>query len=106
MSNYTQRKTYEYHEATTDLSKHSWERFAQRLTHLTDAEQGLVREYAVEAADKSKGHTGVKVMSNVGGDVWAVVAGRTVKTIIVTTHGVHLDKTSQCNRYYIRPDAR
>lgn len=106
MNNYTQRKTYDYHQDTVGISDHAWARQAQRLSHLTAADQGLVKGYAMEAAANSKGHTGVKVLSNTGGDVWVIVAGRTVKTLIVTTHGVHLDQTSQCNRYYIRPDAR
>lgn len=65
-----------------------------------------MKERAVEAAAKSKDHTGVKLMKHTLGDIWAVVAGRTVKTLIVTAPGVHLDQTSPCNRYYIRPEAR
>lgn len=100
------RSTYNYHEDTIDMSDHSWARHAARLSHLNATEQATVKGNAVEAAANSKDHTGVKVLSHAGGDVWAVVAGRTVKTIIVTAHGTHLDKTSPCNRYYIRPDAR
>ena len=89
-----------------DMSDHSWARHASRLTFLTATEQETVKAYSIEAAANSKDHTGVKVLSHTGGDVWAVVAGRTVKTIIVTAHGTHLDETSPCNRYYVRPDAR
>ena len=106
MSPMRERTYYNYHEETVDMSDHSWQRHAQRLSHLDATEKAQVKERAIEAAEKSKGHTGVKVMAHDQGDVWAVVAGRTVKTIITTAHGQHLRETSPCNKYYIRPEAR
>ena len=99
------RNFYNYHEDTVDMSDHAWERHAQRLSSFSPQVQAVIKARAIEAAAKSKNHTGVKVLAADQGDVWAVVAGRTVKTIIVTPSGQHLSKTSPCNKYYIRKDA-
>lgn len=99
------RNFYNYHEDTVDMSDHAWERHAQRLQGLSQEDMQTVKARAIEAAELSKNHTGVLVKRASIGDIWAVVAGRTVKTIIVTASGVHLDKTSKCNRYHIRKDA-
>ena len=103
---YQRRDSYQYHEDTVDMSDHAWERHAQRLSQFSPQTQAIIKARAIEAAAKSPDHTGVKLLKDASGDVWVVVAGRTVKTIIVTPHGQHLEETSPCNRYYIRPEAR
>ena len=103
MSNYTKRTSYTYHANTVAHSDHSLERHMQRLTTLTPEEQALVKERAVAAAahPKNMEHTGVRILTTAGMHIWAVVAGRTVKTIISTPEGTHLDQTSPCNRYAV-----
>ena len=103
MSTYTKRQSYQYHADTTDFSVHSIERHMQRVSHLSASDQALVSERALAAAAHPKNgeHTGARILTTASEHIWAVVAGRTVKTIIVTPKGQHLDKTSPCNRYVI-----
>lgn len=96
---------YNYHTDTVAMSDHAWERHAERLQGLSAEDMELVKARSIEAAELSKNHTGVLVKRASFGDIWAVVAGRTVKTIIVTISGVHLSQTSPCNKYHIRSDA-
>lgn len=75
----------------------------ERLTSLTQDEQALVAERAVTAAahKANREHTGVRIYTTATEHIWAVVAGRTVKTIMTTRKGQHLNETSPCNRYAI-----
>jgi len=100
---YTKRQAYDYHANTVAHSDHSIERHLGRLTDLTADERALVKDRALQAAahPKNREHTGVRIFTGHGQHVWAVVAGRTVKTIITTPEGQHLDQTSKCNRYAI-----
>ena len=103
---YQAKSSYQYHAPSVAGSTHSLERETQRLGHLNKEQQAQVAERAVEMADKfTDNHFGVKVFVHQGGDVWAVVSGRTVRTIITTKHGTHLDKTSPCNKYATHPQA-
>lgn len=103
MSNYTKRSSYDYHADTVAMSDHAWERHAQRLTMFTAEEQATIKERAVAAAahPKNREHTGVRIFTGAGKHVWAVVAGRTVKTILTTPEGTHVAQTSPCNRYAV-----
>lgn len=102
-STYTKRTSYQYHADTVDHSTHSLERHMQRLTGLSASDKATVEERALAAAAHPKNgeHTGVRIFTTSTQHVWAVVAGRTVKTIITTPKGTHLDKTSPCNRYAV-----
>ena len=103
---YQAKSSYTYHADTTAGSTHSLERETQRLGHLNKEQQAQVAARAVEMAAKyTDNHFGVKVHVHLDRDTWAVVSGRTVRTIITTKHGVHLDKTSPCNKYATHPKA-
>jgi len=100
---YTKRTSYDYHADTVAHSDHSIERHMGRLKDLAVDVQAAIKDRALAAAShpKNREHTGVRIYTGNGIHVWAVVAGRTVKTIITTPKGQHLDETSQCNRYAI-----
>lgn len=85
------------------MSVHSIERHMERVQHLDTKAQAIVAERAVAAAahPKNREHTGVRILTTATEHVWAVVAGRTVKTIMVTPKGTHLNQTSPCNRYAV-----
>ncbi len=99
---YTKRSSFQYHEpGSVAYSDHSLVRHVQRLDFLTEDETALVMERAVAAAahPKNQDHTGVRILTAGGRHVWAVVSGRTVRTIMATDEGTHLDAVSPCNRY-------
>lgn len=99
----SKRTSYDYHEDTVGHSTHSLERHMQRLTNLTAEERALVEERALAAAahPANREHSGVRILTTSSQHIWAIVAGRTVKTIITTPAGQHLHKTSPCNRYAV-----
>ena len=103
MRTYNKRSSYDYHTGTVAHSDHSLERHMQRVQHLSAQDQKLVLDRAVQAAahPKNREHTGVRILTTSDQHVWAVVAGRTVKTILTSPKGVHLNQVSPCNRYAI-----
>ncbi len=101
--NYTKRTSYQYHAGTVAMSDHAWERHAQRLTSFNAEQQATIKAAAVKAAahPKNQEHTGARIYTAAGQHIWAIVAGGTVKTIMATAEGTHINTVSPCNRYAI-----